>query len=162
MRKLILCGTLLGLLTSLCFAQRGVGRPMGAGDNARMGPGATRTFPGVGGVGSNVGHAGGIGIGATKTVPLPSSVDRGTNPKSVGPDPVATGTGVGPSKTVPLPSSADRGTNPNTVGSDPVATGTGVGPNKTVPLPSSVDRGTSPSGVASDATVAPDVGPNPR
>lgn len=144
MRKVILCGMLLGLLTGMCFAQRGIGRPMGAAGNARIGPAAARPFPNVTGIGSNAGHAGAIGIG-TRAKTVPSNVGIGTNPKSVSPDSVRS---VEPDAAV--------GTNPKSIRPDATV---GTNPKSISP---DAAVGASPHGVAPDATGTPDVGLTPR
>src|SRR5664280_1337645 len=73
MKKVILCGMLLGLLTGMCFAQRGGARSMGTvGPNVRMAPDA-RPLPNARNVGPNAGTAG-LNIGP------------GTHAKTVGPN----------------------------------------------------------------------------
>lgn len=123
MKKVIFCGMLLGLLTGMCFAQRGIGHPMGAAGNARIGPAAARPFPNVTGIGSNVGHAGDMGVRTpAKTVPSPSSVDMGSSPKTVRPGAAdgASPSGIAPDGT--RAPGAAASTSPNGVAPDAAAT----------------------------------------
>jgi hypothetical protein len=82
MKKVILGGMLLSLLTGMCFAQRGGARSMGTvGPNARMAPNVgmapdARPLPNARNVGSNIGTA-------------DSNIGSGTHAKAVGPDSVA-------------------------------------------------------------------------
>lgn len=157
MRKVVLCGMLLGLLTGMCFAQRGMGRPMGVAGNARIGPAAARPFPNVTGIGSNVGHPGAVGIG-TPAKTVPSNVGIGTNPKSISPDSVRS---IEPDGAV--------GSNPKsirpdaTVGADPRS----IRPDATLgtnPKSISPDAavGDNPSGIAPDASGSRDAGLTPQ
>ncbi len=137
MKKVILCGMLLGLLTGMCFAQRGVGRPMGTeGPTARMGPDAVRSFPNATSVGPHVGHAG-SNIGVASRAESVHGVGVGRNAKTVTPD-------------------AAVGANQKTVRPDaPVgANAKDVRPDAAV--------GTDPRSVAPRTTTAPDAGQNPQ
>ncbi len=115
MKKVLICGMLLGLLPSLAFAQRG--RAVGG-----MGP--TAHMPSVGSMPSNVGiHPNAIGTGHDGIAP--NSVPAGSASKTVSPN----------ATTSKVPSSA--GTNPKTVPDRviPADTGTmspvtGVGPER--------------------------------
>ena len=105
MKKVILGGMLLGLLTGMCFAQRGGARSMGTvGPNVRMAPNVgmasdARPLPNARNVGPNAGTAG-LNIGP------------GTHAKTVGPNarPSANAKTVGPN--------VGPGANANTVGPD--------------------------------------------
>jgi len=120
MKKVILGGMLLGLLTGMCFAQRGGARPMGnMGRNVEMGPHvggfpAARPLPNARHVGPNAVNLG-SNIGAGNHAKL------GTGTPDVGPGPKART--IGPnaplgenSRTV----SPDAGVGPKarTIGSD--------------------------------------------
>src|ERR1035438_6669746 len=110
MKKVILCGMLLSLLTGMCFAQRGGARSMGTvGPNVRMAPDA-RPLPNARNVGSNIGTAG-------------SNVGSGTHAKAVGPDSAA---GAKATKTVSPESAA--GAKARTVAPD-ATTAPDAGPN---------------------------------
>ena len=117
MKKVLICGMLLGLLPSLAWAQRG--RVAGGiGSSARM--------PSVGSVPSNVGiHPGAVNVGHDGVAPnaTPSASPVGTQSKTVSPanGGTANNSGTNP-KTIPdrvIP--ADTGT------MSPV---TGVGPER--------------------------------
>lgn len=139
MKKVILGAMLLGLLTGMCFAQRGGARSMGnMGPNARMAPHVgmppdAAPFPRN--VGTNVGHAGSnIGVG-THSKTVGPNVGPGTNAKTVGPN-------VGP------------GTNAKTVGPnvDPAANAETVRP----------DAAPGPRARTIGPDAAPDTGPAPQ
>jgi hypothetical protein len=96
MKKVILCGMLLSLLTGMCFAQRGGARSMGTvGPNVRMAPNAgmapdARPLPNARNVGSNIGTAGSnVGSGTHAKAVGPASVAGANATKAVDPDSVA-------------------------------------------------------------------------
>src|ERR1017187_1542848 len=92
MKKLILCGILLSLLTGMCFAQRGGARSMGTvGPNVRMAPNVgmapdARPLPNARNVGPNAGTAG-LNIGpGTHAKTVGPNARPSTNAKTVAPE----------------------------------------------------------------------------
>jgi hypothetical protein len=139
MKKVILGGLLLGLLTTMCFAQRGA-RSMGSiGPNARMAPHMgvppdAESFPRN--VGPTVSHVGpNIGVGTHAKTIGPNAVS-GSNSKSVGPN-------VGP------------GSNSKTVGPN-------VDPEATSTVRPDVAPGTRARTIGPDATQPLETGPAPQ
>ena len=145
MKKLIFGSLLLGLLTGVCFAQRGGARSMGSmGPNVRMAPNARigpdmNPLPNARHVGPNVG------------TPV-SNVGVGPHASTVGPN-------VGPSnntKTVG-PNASTVGPNAKTVGPDAAGVGANAGSADPTAGPGSHARTVEPN-----ATTAPDAGAPPH
>ena len=141
MKKVILGGMLLGLMTGMCFAQRGGARPMGnMGRNVEMGP-----------------HVG--GFPAARPVPNARPVGPNAVNRSVGPNAVNIGSNVGAGN------HAKPGTGTPDVGPGPKART--VGPN--VPLDENShtvgpNTGVGPKArtIGSDIDTSSHVGPPPQ
>jgi len=124
MKKVLVCGMLLGLLTSVSYAQRG---------HAVGGVGPSARIPSVGPVSPNARiNPSAIGIGHAGV--LPNATTTGKNPTHVGPnatfDPNART--VGPTANTAEPSARTVGPNTVTTVPDRVITpnATGPGPDR--------------------------------